>query len=65
MLLFLKFTISILLWFTLGGATLNALNFGDKLTKKSNKKREEMNEVMTIAILMFTAPLFVVMPLFV
>lgn len=65
MLLFLKFTISILLWLTLGGATLTALNFGDKITKKLNKKREEMNEVMTIAVLMFTAPLFIVMPLFV
>lgn len=63
--LLLKFTISILLWLSLGGATLTALNFGDKLTKKLNKKREEMNEVMTIAVLMFTAPLFVVMPLFV
>ena len=65
MLLFLKFTISILLWLALGGATLTALNFVDKITKKLNKKREEMNEVMTIAVLMFTAPLFVVMPLFV
>lgn len=63
--LLLKFTISILLWLDLGGATLTTLNFGDKLTKKLNKKREEMNEVMTIAVLMFTAPLFVVMPLFV
>ena len=63
--LLLKFTISILLWLALGDATLTTLNFGDKLTKKLNKKREEMNEVMTIAVLMFTAPLFVVMPLFV
>lgn len=63
--LLLKFTISILLWLTLGGSVLTALNFGDKITKKANTKREEMNEVMTIAVLMFTAPLFVVMPLFV
>ena len=63
--LILKFTISILIWLALGGATLTTLNFGDKITKKLNKKREEMNEVMTIAVLMFTAPLFVVMPLFV
>ncbi len=65
MLLFLKFIISILLWLALGGATLTALNFVDKITKKLNKKREEMNEVMTIAVLMFTTPLFVIMPLFV
>ena len=65
MLLFLKFTISILLWLALGGSVLTALNFGDKINKKANTKREEMNEVMTIAVLMFTAPLFVVMTLFV
>ena len=35
--LILKFTISILLWLALGGATLTALNFGDKITKKLNK----------------------------
>lgn len=62
LLIIAKLSLSIVLWFALGAATLPTLNF---IGKKLNDYNEGMNEIMTITIMFMIAPLFIVIPLFV